>query len=117
MARLLSTPSFAADVQNHQRGLATSSAAFELPQRQRPQYFATAKRGRVGRRSETFVAIVDGAEIPIGAAYPAVAWLLTQRAFSFDDVIARHSFVDPVELRSVLGRLLEAGAIVETEIR
>jgi hypothetical protein len=116
VARLLASPSFAIDVRNMQRGLATAAAGFELPQQRRPQYYATAIRGRVLRRAEDFVAVVGQQEIPVGNAYPAVAWLLGRRAFSFEELRAQHPFADAEELRAVLERLVRAGAVVPTEI-
>jgi hypothetical protein len=116
MARLLASPSFAVDVRNLQRGLATAPAGFDLPQQRRPEYYATAMRGRVLRRPEDFVALVGQQEIPVGNAYPAVAWLFGRRAFSFEELCAQHPFVDAAELRAVLERLAKAGAVVPTEI-
>ena len=116
VARLMASPSFAIDVRNMQRGLATAASGFELPQRRRPEYYATAMRGRVLRRPEQFVAVVGQQEIPVGNAYPAVAWLLGRRAFSFEELCAQHPFLDAAELRAVLERLVKAGAVVPTEI-
>ena len=116
LLRLLGSPSFAIDVRNLQRGLATAPAAFDLPSQSRPQFFATAQRGRVMRRPENFVALVGQAEIPLGATYPAVAWLFTRRTFSFQDLLAQHPCVDAEELRVVLDRLIQAGAVVATDI-
>lgn len=116
MARLLGSPSFALDVKNLQRGFAGSPAAFELPAQKRPQFYATAKWGRVIRRPDDFVAVVGDAEIPVGATYPAVAWLFARRSFSFEELLAQHPFVDADELRVVLDRLVHAGAVVATDI-
>ncbi len=113
----MKSPAFAIDVQNHQRSFAASPAAFELPTRRRPQYFSTAKRGEVVRRHEGFSVQIDRTQIDIGTTYPAVGWLLQQRLFSLDDVIARFPFVDEGELHSVLRQLIGVGAIVETEMR
>lgn len=116
VARLLSSPSFAVDVRNMQRGLATAPAGFELPRQQRPQYYATALRGRVLRRPENFVVVLGQQEIPVGNTYPAVAWLLGRRAFSFEELSAQHPYLDVEELHAVLERLVRAGAVVPTEI-
>jgi ribosomal protein L16 Arg81 hydroxylase len=117
LQRLMTSPSFAIEVRNHQRSFATSPAAFELPARQRAKYYSTAKRGQVVRRHEGFSVQIDGKQIDVGATFPAVGWLLQQRLFSFDDLVARFPFVDEGELREVLRQLTEIGAIAETEMR
>jgi hypothetical protein len=115
--RLLNAPSFAVDVLNHQRGFRTAPAEFALPALKRPQFYSTAKRGQVVRRPDGFVAVIAGAEIALGATGPAVTWLLQQRMFSVDDLIARHPYVEESEVKGVLQQLLKLGAIVETEMR
>jgi ribosomal protein L16 Arg81 hydroxylase len=117
LERLMNSPAFATEIRNHQRSLATYPADFELPIQTRPKFYSTAKPGQVIRRDDGFAAIFDKMEIALGDTYPAVAWLTRQRVFSFDDVVARHPFVDERELRAVLERLLAIGAIVETEMR
>ncbi|HJV70199.1 JmjC domain-containing protein [Ideonella sp.] len=117
LERLMTSPSFAVEVRNHQRSLATSSATFELPARTRAQYYSTTKRGRVERRHEGFSVQIDHARIDVGACYQAVSWLLQQKLFSGDDLIARFPFIDERELQAVLQQLLQVGAIVETEMR
>ena len=117
LERLLNSSSFAVDIRNHQRAFATSPAGFELPAQKRPQFYATTMQGQVVRRHEGFAAVFGKAELPLGDANSAVAWLLTQRFFSFDDLVARHPFVDEGELRGVVQQLVRIGAIVETEIR
>jgi lysine-specific demethylase/histidyl-hydroxylase NO66 len=114
---LMTSQAFAIDVQNHQRSFMGSPAAFELPAQKRPQFFSTVKKGQVVRRREGFAAVVDKTEIAVAAAGPAIAWLLQQRMFSYDDLVARFPFVDEAELRPLLQQLLKIGAIVETEMR
>ncbi len=115
--KLLNSPSFAIDIRNHQRAFASSPAGFELPVQKRPQFFSAAMQGQVVRRHEGFVAVFGKLEVPLGSAHSAVEWLLTQRMFSFDDLAARHPFVDEDELRDILQQLLKIGAIVETAMR
>lgn len=116
--KLITSPSFAVDVLNHQRSYRKSPAGFDLPNLKRAQFFSTAKRGRVIRKPEGFVAAVEGGpEVPVGATGAAVGWALQQRLFSVDDLLARYAFVDESELRAVLQQLVRAGAIVETEMR
>jgi hypothetical protein len=117
LEKLVNSPSFAVDVRNHQRAFATSPAGFELPVQRRPQFYVTTMQGRVVRRHEGYVAVFGEAQLPLGGTNSAVAWLLTQRFFSFDDLVARHHFVDEDELRGVVGKLLKIGAIAETEMR
>lgn len=115
--RLVTSPAFAVEVRNHQRSSATSQAGFELPGRNRPQYFSTAKRADITRRPDGFGVQIDRQHIDVGATYPAVGWLLQQRLFSVDDLMSRFPFIDESELRSALQRLLSAGAIIETDLR
>jgi len=117
LQQLMTSGSFAIDVANHQRSLATQSAGFQLPQRQRSTYYSTAKKGQVVRHRDGFQARIEGRRIEVGAAHPAVAWLLQQRLFSFDDLMARFPFVGVDALRAVLQQLAAIGAVVETEMR
>jgi bifunctional lysine-specific demethylase and histidyl-hydroxylase NO66 len=117
LGQMITSPAFAIEVQNLQRSFAASPADFALPARQRAPYFSTAKRGEVRRRSDGFHVQIERQQIEIGATYPAVAWLLSQRLFSIDDLLSRFPFVDETELRAVLRQLQNAGAIVEAEMR
>ena len=117
LQQLMSSGSFAIDVANHQRSFATESAHYELPGRERPTFFSTAKRGQVLRHRDGFVLQIEGQQIEVGAAHPAVSWLIQQRLFSFDDLLARFPFVGEQALQSTLRRLAERGVVVETEMR
>lgn len=117
LSELMTSPSFALEVGNHQRSSTTSSAAFELPARQRAQYFSIAKRSEVVRRDGGFSVQIDRTQIDVGTTYPAVGWLMQQRLFSFDDLMSRYQFVGEAELRAVLQQLVDLGAVVETEMR
>jgi ribosomal protein L16 Arg81 hydroxylase len=114
---LMNSQSFAIDVLNHQRSFRRSSSDFNLPGIKKAQFYSAATDGRVVRRDDGFFAVVGQSEISVGATGPAVTWLLQQRMCSFDDLVARHPFVDEDELRDVLKKLLELGAIVETDVR
>lgn len=114
---LINSPSFAVDVRNHQRSFASNPAGFELPVRKRPQYFATIQQGQVVRRHENFIAVFDKLELPLGDTNAAVEWLLQQQYFSFDDLVARHPFIDEGELQGIVQQLVRMSAIVETDIR
>ncbi|HEY4366445.1 MAG TPA: cupin domain-containing protein [Steroidobacteraceae bacterium] len=111
------SPAFAIDVLNYQRGLASTSPDYELPARTQPSWYSLARKARVVRRDQGFAAIFDGGEIALGAVYPSVEWILQQRMFSLQDALARHCGVDQAELRRVLEQLVRAGVIVETEMR
>jgi len=117
LQQLATSGSFAIDVANHQRSFATASAGFQLPTRERSTFYSTAKRGQVIRLRDGFVAEVEGKRVDVGAAHTAVAWLLQQRLFSLDDLIARFPFVGERELESVLQKLAGWGVVVETEMR
>jgi hypothetical protein len=114
---VVTSPAFAVDVLNHQRGLAATAAEFELPARQPPSWYSLARKAQVARRDHGFAAVFEGGEIALGATYPTVEWILKQRLFSLDDAAARQSGVDKRELRSVLEQLAGAGIIVATEMR
>jgi len=114
---VMSSPAFATDVLNHQRGLADSRVDYELPTQVAPTWYSVAKRAQVVRRDSGYVAITDQGEIALGATHPTVEWMVRQRLFSLGDALARHASTDPAELRSVLAQLLAAGVIVETEMK
>ena len=114
---MITSPAFAIDVLNHQRGLASEQTAYELPAQQPPSWYSIARPAQVVRRDAGFAAVFERGEIALGAAYPTVEWLLKQRMFSVGDALSRQPGVDPTELRSVLQQLVAAGVIVETEMR
>ncbi len=114
---VVTSPAFAIDVMNHQRGLAGASADYELPAQKAPSWYSVARKAQVVRRDQGFAVVFDGGEIALGATYPTVEWILQQRLFSLDDAAARQSSVDRSELRGVLEQLAKAGVIVETEMR
>ncbi len=114
---VLTSPAFAADVLNHQRGLAAPTAEYELPAQPPATWYSLARRAQVVRRDSGHVAITEQGEVPLGATSPTVEWILKQRFFSLGDALARNVSVDPTELRGVLAKLAAAGVIVETEMR
>ena len=114
---LITSPAFAIDVLNHQRGLAGAPADYELPAQQPPAWYSVARRAQVVRRDSGYAAVFDQGEIALGATHPTVEWMLKQRLFSLGDALARNSSVDPAELRAVFKQLIAAGVIVETEMR
>jgi ribosomal protein L16 Arg81 hydroxylase len=117
LGSLMTSPAFCIDVLNHQRSLRSSPAGFDLPRQKRPQFFTPVRRAAVLPRGEGYVAVAEGAEIPLGATYPAIAWLLQQRMFSLDDLMARYPFVDEAELRPVLQAMVKTGVLAETDMR
>jgi len=114
---VMASPVFAIDVLNHQRGLANVAASYDLPVQQPPAWYSIARRAEVVRRDSGYAAVFDQGEITLGATHPTIDWILRQRLFSLGDALARHSSVDPAELRGVLDQLIAAGVIVETEMR
>jgi len=114
---VVTSPAFAIDVQNAQRGLARAAANYGLPSQSPPAWYSVARRAQVMRRDQGFAVVYDGGEIALGATYPTVEWILQQRLFSLDDAAARQPSVDRQELRRDLEQLARAGIIVETEMR
>ena len=114
---LMSSPAFAQDVLNAQRDLAGPAADYQLPAQPKPAWFSIARKARVERRDRGFAVVYEGGEIEVGADYPTIEWMLQQRLFSLEDAIARQPHVDRRELTGHLRRLLEAGILVETEMK
>ncbi|MGB5131946.1 MAG: cupin domain-containing protein [Steroidobacteraceae bacterium] len=114
---VMASPAFAIDVLNHQRNLARAAADYQLPVQAKTTWYSVARKAQVARRDRGFTVVFDGGEIALGAAYPTVEWMLKQRLFSLEDAIARQPGIDRQELRRDLEQLLEAGVVVETEMR
>ncbi len=114
---VMTSPAFAVDVLNHQRGLGRPPAEFALPARRPPAWYSVARRAQVLRRDGGFAIAFEGGEIPVGATYPTVEWILKQRMFSVDDALARQPGADRGALAADLERLEQAGLIVATEMR
>ncbi len=110
------TPAFAIDVLNHQRGLSTLSPDYHLPNRNQPAWFSVVARGHLVRRHEGVSLVVEGRELPVGALYPTVDWMLQQRRFSLDEAAARQPRTPPDELRDLIGRLLQVGLLQEAKM-
>jgi len=114
---VLVSPAFAQDVLNAQRDLAGTAADYQLPSQPKPVWYSTAQRARLVRRDRGYAIAFEGGEIALGATYPTIEWMLQQRMFSLEDAIARQPHVDRQELQGDLRRLLDAGVLVETEMR
>lgn len=114
---VMRSPAFAIDVQNHQRDLARPPADYELPAQRPPAWYTVARKAQVVRRDAGFAVAFEGGEIPVGASYPTIEWLLKQRMFSVDDALARQVGVDQAALQQDLQRLERAGIIAATEMR
>jgi bifunctional lysine-specific demethylase and histidyl-hydroxylase NO66 len=113
---VMTTPAFAIDVLNHQRGLASPPVNYELPAQRPTTWYSTATRARVVRQDSGYVAVTERGAIALGATHQTIEWILSQRLFSLADALTRNASVDPEELRGVLARLIAAGVIVETEM-
>jgi ribosomal protein L16 Arg81 hydroxylase len=114
---LMASLSFATDVLNGQRELAGVAAHYQLPAQSPPAWYSLAKRARLLRRDSGFAVVHEGGEIPVGATWPTVEWMLSQRMFALDDAVARQAGVDREELRADLERLLDAGILIATEMK
>jgi len=114
---VITSSAFAIDVLNAQRDLGRAPADYGLPAQIQPSWYSVAQRARVVRRDQGFAVVFDGGEIALGATYPTVEWILKQRVFSLDDAAARQPGVDAVELSRDLGRLINAGIVVATEMQ
>jgi hypothetical protein len=114
---VMTSPAFATDVLNHQRELGRPPAAFALPERRAPAWYSIAKRAQLMRRDAGYAVAFEGGEIPVGATYPTIEWLLKQRLFSVADALARQPGVDRAALAAYLERLEKAGILVATEMR
>ncbi|GMU69973.1 MAG: hypothetical protein KF790_09640 [Steroidobacteraceae bacterium] len=114
---VMTSPAFALDVLNGQRDLAGSAADYCLPLQTTPAWYSLAKRARVVRCDSGFTVAYEGGEIAIGATYPTIEWMLSQRMFALEDAIARQAGIDQEELRADLQKLLRAGVLAETEMR
>jgi ribosomal protein L16 Arg81 hydroxylase len=111
---VMNSPAFATDVLNHQQDLAHPPATYELPAQRAPEWYSVARRAQVLRRDAGYAVAFDGGEIPIGATYPTVEWILKQRMFSVDDALARQPGTVRESLLADLARLEKAGVIVAT---
>lgn len=114
---VMTSPAFAVDVLNHQRELARPPASYDLPAQRPPAWYSVARRAQVLRRDAGFAVAFDGGEIPVGATYPTIEWILKQRMFSVDDALARQPGADRAALAADLERLERAGILVATEMR
>jgi ribosomal protein L16 Arg81 hydroxylase len=114
---VMTSPAFALDVLNSQRDLAGTAADYQLPAQPKPAWYSTARKARVVRRDNGYAAAFEGGEIALGATWPTIEWMLQQRLFSLEDAIARQPHVDRQALQGDLQRLLDAGVLVETEMR
>jgi ribosomal protein L16 Arg81 hydroxylase len=114
---VMTSPSFAIDLLNHQRGLARRPADYGLPAQAKASWYSVGRRAHVARRDHGFAVVFDGGEIPVGASYPTIEWMLRQRLFSLDDAAARQAGVDRAELQRDIAQLERAGILMLTEMK
>ena len=88
-----------------------------MPAQHTPAWYSVAQRAEVLRRDAGYAVTFEGGEIPVGATWPTLEWILKQRMFSVDDALARQPGVDRAALAADLERLEKAGVIVRTEMR
>jgi ribosomal protein L16 Arg81 hydroxylase len=113
----MTSPAFATDVFNHQRGLISAPADYQLPVQLTTMWYSIVRPARVVWRASGYVAVTERGEIALRATYPTVEWILKQRMFSLGDAFARQPGMEAGELKDVLAKLVTAGVIVETEMR
>jgi ribosomal protein L16 Arg81 hydroxylase len=113
---ILTSPVFATDLLNHQRGLRTVDSSYDLPKRSPPVWFSPIAPARLVRRDEGVFLSLEGRDVPVGALYPTVEWMLQQRRFSLEEAAARQPGAPVAELRSLLMQLLKAGVLAETKM-
>lgn len=114
---VMRSPAFEQDVLNLQRELARPSVDYGLPTQVPPSWYSTARPAQVVRRDSGYVVLAQGVEIPVGATYPTLEWLLQQRLFSLDDAMVHQPGVDALALRQIIDRLVQAGILAPTEMR
>jgi hypothetical protein len=117
VGQVMTSPAFAVDVLNHQRDLARPPADYGLPAQLKTTWYSVARPAQVVRRDPAYVAVFQGGEIPLGADWPTVEWMLRQRVFSLEDAAARQTGLDRGELQRDLEKLVRAGVLAETEMR
>jgi bifunctional lysine-specific demethylase and histidyl-hydroxylase NO66 len=114
---MMTSPAFFNDVMYHQRTLCSIPVDYALPGQKEPSWYAVQRKVHPARRDKGFIVAVDGQEIPLGATYAAVEWLLQQKYFSLEDTFARYPFVERSELMPVLQQLTKFGVIAQTEMQ
>lgn len=110
---MMTSPSFAMELGNHQRGLAREPATYYLPLRRRPAFYSVLRRAAVRRHRGGWT--LD--TIELGSAYPVVEWIMLQRMFSFEDACARFTFIGSEDLEALLRNLVASGFIERTELQ
>ncbi len=114
---VMTSPAFAVDVENHQRGLARAPADYGLPAQAKTAWYSVAQRARVLRRDAGFFVVSEGREYAVGATHPTIDWMLKQKVFSIEDAATRQPGVDRAALQRDIEQLVRAGILAETEMR
>lgn len=115
--KVMTSPAFVQDVLNLQGELARPWASYGLPAQVPPSWYSTSRPAQVQRRDSGYVVLAQGVEIPVGATYPTIEWLLQQKLFSLEDALVHQPGVDGQALRNDLDRLVQAGILAPTEMR
>jgi hypothetical protein len=113
---VLTSPAFALDVLNHQRGLRSPEATYKLPAQGAPTWYTLARPAQVVRRDQGFSLVFEGGEIGLGALYPTAEWMVQQKRFSVEEAAVRQAGAPRAELFALLGRLVDAGVLQQTEM-
>jgi ribosomal protein L16 Arg81 hydroxylase len=104
---------FAAEIGDRQRALWDPEHQFEMPKRQKLDFYARTKKPAAIRASAEG-AILDAGDnrIELGRLEPVMEWLLSRPAYSLQELLARYRTTDPGELRALAKRLERAGVFL-----
>lgn len=112
LKEMAASPLIADEVAGRQRAKRIDIAGYDLPATHAPHFYTVAGVGcEMSRRDEGYVLVGPGGEIALGAAHRAVDWLLRQRQFSQEELIARFPQAAPEHLRQILSTLESRGYV------
>jgi hypothetical protein len=116
LRELASSPAFAQDVHNHQRGLHVPPQRFDLPAQHRPRWFSPTRAVEIRNGPGGYALVTEQGELQIGAPWQAIDWLLQQGTGSLTDALARFPHVDERELLQAVQALVTHGLLAEVDI-
>ncbi|MEN0651571.1 MULTISPECIES: JmjC domain-containing protein [Hyphobacterium] len=109
---IAASPLIAEEIAGKQREKRIGLAGYGLPETRAPHFYAVAGLAcEMSRRDAGYVLVGPGGEIALGAAHRAVDWLLRQRQFSEEELIARFPQAAPEHLQQLLGTLESQGYV------
>ncbi|HAQ34480.1 MAG: cupin [Maricaulis sp.] len=117
LKEMATSPLIADEIAGAQRATRIDTEGFGLPREFPPNFYAvTGQPCEMIRRDEGYVLSGHGGEIALGSARKAVDWLLRQRQFSEEELIARFAQATPDALRQLLGTLENQGYIARAAL-